>query len=75
MKKKLIGFLIIMLLITVSLPVVSSNIINRPIFNYIQNDDFIPGEFIVKLDEGMISDGNERTLNKMEVMQKPELHT
>jgi len=53
MKKILIGFLIIMLLITISLPVVSSNIINRPIFNYIQNDDFVPGEFIVKLDEGI----------------------
>ena len=53
MNKKLIGLFIITLLITISLSVVGSNVAHITTFNNLQNYDFIPGEFIVKFDEGI----------------------
>ena len=49
MKTKIIGIIIFMLLILVTIPNINSNMIKNKNLNNIQNLEFVPGEFIVKL--------------------------
>jgi subtilisin family serine protease len=53
MKKKLVGFFIIFLLITVSFPIISSNSAKIVTYDDFQDYDFVPGELIVKFKEGI----------------------
>ena len=53
MKKILIRLFIFMLLIIVSLPVTGINATQKTVSKNLQNYDFVPGELIVKLEDGI----------------------